>query len=230
VPGGDSYRTDQPPGPSKEHGVDARGRRADRGRGEPAREPGGRAESGADGRGSRLLARPRTGDLDAFVELIGLHDRALRALAYRLLEDPQQMDDALQEAYLKAFRSLGGFEGRSAFGSWLHRIVYNVCMDQLRQRSSSGRHLPLADAGEMPDPMPDPGEVAAQRLDLATALAALPPKMRATVLLVDAEGMDYQAAAQVLGVPVGTVRSRLSQARGQLRRALRQDQQGHHRS
>ena len=179
---------------------------------------------------THLLARARTGDLEAFVQLIGLHDRALRALAYRLLEDPQQMDDALQEAYLKAFRSLGGFEGRSAFGSWLHRIVYNVCMDQLRQRSSGGRYLSLADADDMPDPMPDPGEVAAQRLDLAAALASLPPKMRATVLLVDAEGLDYQTAAQVLAVPVGTVRSRLSQARGLLRRALSEDKRGHDRS
>ena len=172
---------------------------------------------------ARLLAGARTGDLDAFVQLIGLHDRALRALAYRLLEDPGQMDDALQEAYLKAFRSLGDFEGRSAFGSWLHRIVYNVCMDQLRQRSNGGRHLSLAETDGMPDRMPDPGEVAAQRVDLATALASLPPKMRATILLVDAEGMDYQTAAQLLGVPVGTVRSRLSQARGLLRRALSED-------
>jgi len=172
---------------------------------------------------ARLLMRARTGDVDAFVELIGLHDRALRALAYRLLEDPQQMDDALQEAYLKAFRSLGGFEGRSAFGSWLYRIVYNVCIDQLRQRSDGNRRISLGDAGEIPDPMPDPGEVAAQRVDLATALASLPPKMRAAVLLVDAEGMDYQAAAQVLGVPVGTVRSRLSQGRRLLRRALSED-------
>ena len=172
---------------------------------------------------ARLLMRARTGDVDAFVELIGLHDRALRALAYRLLEDPQQMDDALQEAYLKAFRSLGGFEGRSAFGSWLYRIVYNVCIDQLRQRSDGNRRISLGDAGEIPDPMPDPGEVAAQRVDLATALASLPPKMRAAVLLVDAEGMDYQAAAEVLGVPVGTVRSRLSQGRRLLRRALSED-------
>jgi len=172
---------------------------------------------------ARLLMRARTGDVDAFVELIGLHDRALRALAYRLLEDPQQMDDALQEAYLKAFRSLGGFEGRSAFGSWLYRIVYNVCIVQLRQRSDGNRRISLGDAGEIPDPMPDPGEVAAQRVDLATALASLPPKMRAAVLLVDAEGMDYQAAAQVLGVPVGTVRSRLSQGRSLLRRALSED-------
>ena len=171
---------------------------------------------------AHLLARARTGDLDAFVQLIGLHDQALRALAYRLLEDPQQMDDALQEAYLKAFRSLGGFEERSAFGSWLHRIVYNVCMDQLRHQSNVGRHRSLAEADEIPDPMADPGEVAAQRVDLAAALASLSPKMRAAIMLVDAEGMDYQTAALVLGAPVGTVRSRLSQARALLRRAMRE--------
>ena len=175
---------------------------------------------------SRLLARARAGDLDAFVQLISLHDRALRALAYRLMGDPHLMDDVLQEAYLKAFRSLRRFEERSAFGSWLHRIVYNTCMDQLRRHSSAGRHLSLREAGGLPDPAPDPGEVAAQRLDLAAALAALPPKMRATVLLVDAEGMDYQTAAGVLGVPVGTVRSRLSQARQLLRRALSEGEQG----
>lgn len=174
---------------------------------------------------AHLLTRARAGDLDAFVQLIGLRDEPLRALAYRLLGDPQLMDDVLQEAYLKAFRSLRGFEGRSAFGSWLYRIVYNTCMDQLR-RSSSGQHLSLGEAGSLPDPAPDPGEVAAQRLDLAAALAALPPKMRATVLLVDAEGMDYQTAAGVLGIPVGTVRSRLSQARQLLRRALSEGEQG----
>jgi len=176
---------------------------------------------------ARLLARARTGDLDAFVQLIGMHDRALRALAYRLLEDPHQMDDAVQEAYLKAFRSLRGFEGRSAFGSWLHRIVYNVCMDLLRQRSSRNGRISLSVADEMPDSMPDPSEMAAQRVDLAAALASLPPKMRAAVLMVDAEGMDYQAVADILGVPVGTVRSRLSQARRLLRQALSEDKSGH---
>jgi RNA polymerase sigma-70 factor (ECF subfamily) len=180
-------------------------------------------EAGAE---AHLVARARAGDLDSFVQLIGLHDERLRALAYRLLGDPQLMDDALQEAYLKAFRSLRGFEGRSAFGSWLYRIVYNTCMDQLRRRSGSGQHVSFEEAGALPDPSPDPGEVAAQRLDLAAALAALPPKMRATVLLVDAEGMDYQTAAGVLGVPVGTVRSRLSQARQLLRRALSEGEQG----
>lgn len=174
---------------------------------------------------TQLLARARAGDLDAFAELIGLHDRALRALAYRLLEDPHRMDDALQEAYLKAFQSLGGFEGRAAFGSWLHRIVYNTCMDQLRRRRSAGQPVSL-EAAEAWNPMPDPGEVAARHLDLAAALASLPPVMRATVLLVDAEGMDYATAAQVLGIPVGTVRSRLNRARGLLRLALSEDERG----
>ncbi len=167
-----------------------------------------------------LVAQAQAGDLDAFVQLIGLHDRALRALAYRLVGDPQRMDDVLQEAYLKAFRSLGGFKGRSAFGSWLYRIVYNACMDQLRRSRSGERCLSLSAADDFADPMPDPGEVAAQRVDLAAALAALSPEMRATVLLVDAEGMDYETAAQVLEIPVGTVRSRLSQARRLLRGAL----------
>jgi len=175
---------------------------------------------------AQLLERARAGDLDAFVELISLHDRALRALAYRLLGDAQRMDDVLQEAYLKVFRSLHGFEGRSAFGSWLHRIVYNACMDQLRRRRSRARHLSLAEVDGLADPMPDPGDVAAQRLDLAAALASLPPELRATVLLVDAEGMDYETAAQVLGIPVGTVRSRLNRARGLLRRALSDDERG----
>ena len=171
--------------------------------------------------------RARAGDLDAFVQLISLHDRALRALAYRLLGDPRRMGDALQEAYLKAFRSLRGFEGRSAFGSWLYRIVYNVCMDQLRRRRSDGRSFSIGEADGIPDPMPDPGDVVAQRLDLAAALASLPLELRATVLLVDAEGMDYQTAAEVLGIPVGTVRSRLVRARGLLRRALSEDKRGH---
>lgn len=173
-----------------------------------------------------LLDLARAGDLDAFVELIGMHDRALRALVYRLLGDAQRMDDTLQEAYLKALRSLHGFEGRSAFGSWLHRIVYNVCMDQLRRRRSGAQHLSLEEVDGLADSMPDPGEVASQRLDLAAALASLPPELRATVLLVDAEGMDYQTSAQVLGIPVGTVRSRLNRARGLLRQALSADERG----
>jgi RNA polymerase sigma-70 factor (ECF subfamily) len=127
------------------------------------------------------------------------------------------MDDVLQEAYLKAFRGLPSLRGRDAVGSWLYRIVYNASMDHLRRRRQV---LPLDEVADRPDPAPDPGEVAAGRRDLAEALDALPPQMRAAVLLVDAEGLSYEEAGAIIGVPKGTVASRLSRAREVLRQSL----------
>jgi RNA polymerase sigma-70 factor (ECF subfamily) len=152
-------------------------------------------------------------DPDAFWALVQPHDRALRGLAYRLVGDRDLMDDVLQEAYLKAFRALPSLRGREALGTWLRRIVYNASMDQLRRRR---KLVPLDD---LPD-HPDPAEVAAGRRDLAAALESLPPVMRAAVLLVDAEGLSYEEAGAIIGVPKGTVASRLSRAREILRRAL----------
>lgn len=159
----------------------------------------------------------RSPDPDDFWSLVQPHDRALRALAYRLTRDRDLMDDVLQEAYLKAFRALPSLRGSEALGSWLYRIVYNASMDQLRRRRQV---LPLDDVSDRPDPAPDPGEVAAGRRDLAAALDALPPQMRAAVILVDAEGLSYEEAGAIIGVPKGTVASRLSRARDILRRSL----------
>lgn len=151
--------------------------------------------------------------------MIDQFDRGLRGLAYRFLGDRDQMDDALQETYLKAFRSLGSFSGKSPFGAWLYRIAYNVCMDQLRRRSRT-RLLPLNEEAGQAGIDSDPSDVAAERHDLAQALASLPVEQRAIVLLVDAEGMDYREASLILGIPQGTVGSRLSRARSALRVSL----------
>lgn len=158
-------------------------------------------------------------DADAFWPLVEPYDRALRALAYRLVGDRDLMDDVLQEAYLRAFRALPSLRGREAVGSWLYRIVYNASMDQVRRRERIAQ-LALEDAPERPDPAPDPGEVAAGRGDVAAALQTLAPDLRAAVLLVDAEGLSYEEAGVILGVPEGTVGSRLSRARDVLRRSL----------
>jgi RNA polymerase sigma-70 factor, ECF subfamily len=172
----------------------------------------------------RLMAERRDSpatpalDADAFWSLVERYDRALRALAYRLVGDRDLMDDVLQEAYLKAFQALPSLRGRDALGSWLYRIVYNVSMDELRRRPRFAQ-LSLEDASERPDHTPDPGEVAAGRRDVAAALQTLPPDMRAAVLLVDAEGLSYEEAGAILGVPEGTVASRLSRARDVLRRS-----------
>ncbi len=170
-----------------------------------------------------VLRRARRGDPRAFAMVVRHYDAGLRALAYRLLGDRQRMDDALQEAYVKAFRMLPAFRGDSAAGTWLYRIAYNACLDELRR---SRRVVPLDSLREEPDPRPGVAEALSQRSTLADALAELAPQDRAAVLLVDAQGFDYQSAADVLGVPVGTIASRLNRARAALRRALGDHVQG----
>jgi RNA polymerase sigma-70 factor, ECF subfamily len=166
-----------------------------------------------------LVGRARGGDVDAFYSLISRHDRALRRLAYRLLGDQDAMDDALQESYMKAFRALPRFSGGSSFKSWLYRIVYNTCLDEMRRNRKIGI-VPLESVSNRPDGRADPGDTASENLDLAAALASLTPETRAAVLLVFVDGMDYHSATEVLGVSRGTLASRLHRGRAQLRRAL----------
>jgi RNA polymerase sigma-70 factor, ECF subfamily len=175
--------------------------------------------------GVALLDRARRGDQEAFAAVIRHYDPGLRTLAYRLLGDRDRMDDALQEAYVKAFRALPRFRGDSRVGTWLYRIAYNACLDELK-RSHRVVHLPLEEIPEPAGSWADPGEAVVRRHDLAQALAALPPDERAAVLLVDAQGFDYKDAASVLGVPAGTVASRLSRARAALRRAVSHVEEG----
>ncbi len=131
------------------------------------------------------------------------------------------MDDVLQEVYVKAFRSLPRFKGDAALGTWLYRITYNACMDELRRRpavapvSYDDDREPL-----LVDTASGPAEIAVRRQDLAVALDRLPPDQRTAVLLVDAFGLDYADAAEVLGVRTGTIGSRLTRARTVLRAAL----------
>ena len=166
-----------------------------------------------------VLDRARRGDREAFTVLIRHYDPGLRALAYRLLGDRERMDDALQEAYVKAFRALPTFRGDSSLGTWLYRIAYNACLDEL-DRTRGLHELPPLENPEPSDPRPDVAESVSVREQLARALAQLTPVDRAAVLLVDAQGFDYRAAGEVLGVPSGTIASRLNRARAVLRRAL----------
>ncbi len=177
--------------------------------------------------GELVVARARRGDQDAFAEIVGHYDHRLRSLAFRLLGDRDRMDDVLQEVYVKAFRSLPRFKGDAALGTWLYRIAYNACIDDLRRRPAM---TPVSYDDErqatLVDQRSGPAEIAVRRQDLATALDRLPPDQRAAVLLVDAYGLDYGDAAEVLGVRAGTIGSRLSRARAVLRTALGGDDEG----
>ncbi len=167
-----------------------------------------------------MVARAATGDPGAFADMVRYYDRRLRALAWRLLGDQAAMDDVLQEVYVKAYRALPRFHHGSSPGTWLHRITYNACIDEVRRRARRP-HQPYdeqlaveAHAGAGPE------AVVADRAALAQALGRLPADQRAAVILVDAEGFDYRSAAEVLGVAAGTVASRLSRARAALRAVL----------
>jgi RNA polymerase sigma-70 factor, ECF subfamily len=172
-----------------------------------------------------VIEEAKRGNHHAFTALIKHYDPGLRALAYRLLGDRDRMEDVLQEAYVRVFRGLPRFRGDSRLGTWLYRIVYNVCLDELNRSRRLGQ-LPLEDTVDPPDARPDVVEMVVHRSGLADALAKLPPEERVAVLLVDAQGFDYRAAGEVLGVPAGTIASRLNRARAELRRALEEYEEG----
>ena len=165
-----------------------------------------------------LVELARRGDRSAFDELVRRHDPRMRGLAYRLMADRHRMDDALQEAYLKAYKALSRFRAGSDFGTWLFRITYNACIDELRKH----KRTPLASADQT-DPesgRPGPERVVGASETVRSALAELPVDQRVTVVLVDGEGFDHRDAAKILGVAPGTVASRLHRARAALRRVL----------
>lgn len=173
-----------------------------------------------------VLAAARRGDPQAFTEVLRQYDRQFRLLAFRLLGDRQQMEDALQDAAIRAFRALPRFDGRSALGTWLHRIVYTTCVDHLRRRPGPATPAPSSAADDVPDPGPDPLDRLVAWESLAAALDQLPVDQRVALLLIDQQGYDYRTAGAIIGVPAGTVSSRVSTARATVRRLIGNGQRG----
>lgn len=164
-----------------------------------------------------LVALSRQGDARAFAQLLRRHDDKMRGVVWRLVQSRTEMDDILQDAYLKAWRGLRDFRGDAAFSSWLYRIVYTTTLDTVRA-TARRRIVPLDDSI-----VPSVGDASAQVADsfaLQQALAALPEDQLAVVALVDGQGESYEDVAEMLGISAGTVGSRLSRARAQLRKEL----------
>ncbi len=178
------------------------------------------------GRDERLVRRVLDGDRHSFAALLRNHDGQMRSLASKLLGgDQYRMDDALQEAYVKAYRSLPNFRGDSAFSTWLYRIVHNACMDELRRGAHWPEPVDMASVGGFPaSPTAGPERATTTTDAVRRALDTLTPEQRAAVVLVDGQGLDVNAAAEILGVAPGTVGSRLSRARSLLRHYLREDE------
>lgn len=163
-----------------------------------------------------LLRAHSAGDPDAFGELVRRHRDRLWAVALRTLGDREEAADALQDAFISAFRATAGFRGDSAVTTWLHRIVVNACLDRVRRRVSRPA-VPLPEAG--PDEPVEPRDAMAERdlaLTIDEALAQLPIEQRSAIVLVDVHGYSVADTAVILDIAEGTVKSRCARGRGRL--------------
>jgi RNA polymerase sigma-70 factor (ECF subfamily) len=181
---------------------------------------------------AQLVERARSGDHEAFRVLVERYQGRVHRLAFRILRDDERARDASQEAFLKAYRGLARFEGRSSFYTWLYRLVFNLCLD-LRRRDRSAREVEWDEGAAHEGPQPgqpvleaaDGGpagalERAEIRERVAAAVDTLPQVHRETLILREMEGLSYGEIAQALGIPKGTVMSRLHYARKRVQKIL----------
>ncbi len=162
-----------------------------------------------------LIALHAEGDPAAFGVLVTRHRDRAWSVALRTLGDPTDAADAVQEAFVKAYRTVGSFRGDAQFTTWLHRIVVNACLDLMRR----GKARPAVPLDEGAAAVADPADPLARLElghDVVAALARIQPDQRTAIVLVDVEGYSVDEAAALLGVPAGTVKSRCHRGRVQL--------------
>jgi RNA polymerase sigma-70 factor, ECF subfamily len=174
-----------------------------------------------------LIRRARTGDQDAFAELVAIHGPQVYGALRRFGLGPDEADETAQEVFVRAWRGLPRFEGRAKLSTWLYRIAFNEAQRQLSRRPPQGG-APDPEADDPTASLPDSPDLApeAQALEqefgqvLERALDQLPADWRAAVVLRDLEGLSTQEAAEVAGTGQGAFKSRLHRGRMQLRTLL----------
>lgn len=185
-----------------------------------------------------LAHRVLAGETAAFELLMRRHNRRLYRVARSLLRDAAEAEDALQDAYLAAYRSLAGFRGEASLATWLTRVVANECTARLRKRARRDNIIPILSAHELPMELEDETmdrtardddspEQATARAELGALLErkidALPDAFRVVFVLRCVEELSVEETAASLGLPEATVRTRLFRARGLLRESLAQE-------
>ncbi|MBI3185298.1 MAG: sigma-70 family RNA polymerase sigma factor [Myxococcales bacterium] len=191
----------------------------------PAVDGSGRLRAVSKMGDQALVERAQRGEEAAFRELYAAHRKqVVSQLSY--LVPRADLEDALQEVFIEVFRSVRKFEGRSAFTTWLYRLVVHVAMKSRRKAARRGADLHLAEVPEAADPSPGPGEVAltAERLARAEALLErLSPKKRTVLVLHDLRGMEAARIAEMTGTNILTVRTRLFYARREFEQLAQAD-------
>jgi RNA polymerase sigma-70 factor (ECF subfamily) len=163
----------------------------------------------------RTLKAAQRGDLGAFGELVRMFQGDLWRFCVGLLRDEGAAEDAVQETFLKAFRHLSRYKGRSKFSTWLFSIARNCAYDELRRSARIDRT-----AGRLELERPREAGDETTGVEVREAVNSLPIELREPIVLIDVFGNSYRDAAEVMGLPVGTVKSRVHRAREQLARTL----------
>ncbi|HJR96689.1 MAG TPA: sigma-70 family RNA polymerase sigma factor [Actinomycetota bacterium] len=170
-----------------------------------------------------LVRRFQAGESDAFTELVRRHQQRVYSICLRMLGEADAAADVAQDTFLTVLRKLGGFRGDAAFTTWLHRVAVNACYDELRRKRR--RPMPHVVSDDHPErepgpPVADHADEVIGTSDAAAALASIPEEFRAAVVLADVQDLPYDQIAEVLDVPVGTVKSRVHRGRVALAAAL----------
>ena len=173
----------------------------------------------------------QAGDAAAFEFLYRLHSRRVYALCLRMVNNPSDAEDLMQEAFLQLFRKIGTFRGESAFSTWLHRMTVNVVLMRLRKKS-----LPVASLEETMDPDDETSgprkdigapdlrlSGAVDRVNLERSVEKLPPGYRTVFVLHDVQGYEHNEIADIMGCSVGNSKSQLHKARTRLRELLQEE-------
>lgn len=167
---------------------------------------------------------PRAAELDDFLALVDRYQQPIARVVARLLDDHRDIEEAVQDTFVQAWRHREAFRAEAAVFTWLYRIATNVALMRLRRRAHSTVSLDLPSMTNEPALADDGMALQAERLtridDVRTALAALPEQQRLVVMLRDVEGYGNAEVADLLGLPVTTVKAMLHRGRAQLRRRL----------
>lgn len=176
-----------------------------------------------------ILARARRRDMEAFGKIVDAYQNRVYGFVRRMVTNPEEAADVTQEVFIRAFQSFERFDQRSSVRTWLFRIAHNLCIDRARKARRSPNEIGLVDPEEGDEIdvydarwQPDRLILDDELMEVVeAAIRSMSDKLRSVLLLHDREDMAYEEIAQMLDVPVGTVKSRLFLARAHLQNALR---------
>ena len=185
---------------------------------------------------NRLLTKARQGNVQAFEELSGSYYTKVYNICYRMLNNPDDASEQAQETFIKAFRYIKDFKGNCSFSTWIYRIATNTCLDFIRKNNKNKNTVSMEQTtfeditvkDRLVSNMPGPekfAETNAQKAAIKEALANMNEKNRIIIILRDFMGLSYEQISETLETPVGTVKSRISRARSELRELLCRDKE-----